>query len=262
MTCSIQPLVDAALPNTTVVLPDGEYDDAAPVVISKNLTIQGSRNAVVHSEFYISSAVVRFDGFTLEMNKEGAPARDGVSTVYPQNGMVTVLGGATLWADDLEVHLVPGLTGYALQKNAFHVVGSVLQLRAVTQFSRVDWRNSTYQVIELLYNSYANIFDVSGQGVAMNIVANTANSPLGAGGAAIQVMGSKVTLSGANMFNNNPSGPNPPSQSGVYGISAGRDSYVQIGAGRYTTVQGFGPNNALVLDPTSHSWVAPGSQIN
>lgn len=254
---ALQPLIDAASPNAIIALPDGEYDDATPVYIRKDVTLSGSRNAIVHSEFQITGGVVvRFNGFTLDMNKVGAPARNGVTNVYPQNGMVVVMGGSTLWADDLEVHLQPGLTGYALQKNAFHVVGAMLQLRAVTQFSRVDWRNSPYQVIELLYGSYANLFSVTGDvsNSPLNIVSGTSatGSPLGSGAAAIQIAGSKLTMSGANLFNFG---------TATMGVYAMRDSYVQIGAGVYTTVQNFGVD-AVLTDPSSRKYIAPGNVVN
>lgn len=256
----LQPLIDAAVPCATITLADGQYDDPSPVYIRKDVTITGSRNAIVHSEFQIIGGVnVHFSGFTLEMNKEGAPARNGISNVYPQNGMVVLLN-STLWADDLEVHAVAGLTGYALQKNAFHVHNGNLQLRSVTQFSRVDWRNLPWQVIELHYNSYANIFGP--ENVWINIAAAT-TKPYGA---AIEVASSKLILSGANIFNCLAGCAPNTGRSDGYGIKLGRDAFVQVGAGLVTTIQYFttpqGVNNAIFLDPTSRQWVCPTCTVN
>lgn len=259
---ALQPIINACAPAPTpctIVLADGEYDDSSPVYIRQDMGISGGRGAIIHSEMQIvDGAMVQISGVTLEMNKTGAPARSGiVNGVYPQNGFITIVN-AMLWADDLEVHLTSGLSGYALLKNAFHVINGNLQLRAVTKFSRVDWRNSPYQVIELNYDSYANIFDVSGAAVGMNILSALTVTPTGTG-AAITVTGSKLTMSGANVFNCLSGCAPNTGTTNMYGISVWRDGYVQIGAGLDTTVQYFttpgGVNNGIFLDPTARKWV-------
>lgn len=253
----IQPMIDACTTNPCdIVLADGEYDDANPVLIHRDVRISGTRNAVVHSEIQIlGGSLAHFVGFTFDMNKAGAPARNGFSSLlYPQNGMIVVMN-SLLFADDLEIHAEPGLTGNALLKNAIYVVNGQLQLRAVTQFSRVDWRNSPYQVIELLYNSYANIFDLTPTQQGMNIDGAVSASSIANYGSVIEVAGSKLTLSGANVFNCQGGCVPNTGRDGFYGVSVLRNGFVQVGAGIPTTIQFFttpaGVNNGITLDPTS-----------
>lgn len=260
---SLQALVDTCNPSPTpcelALQASTVYDDANPVYIRKDMEIYGPRSAVVHSEIQIGGgAVVRFNGFTLQMNKTGAPARTGLTSgTYPQNGFV-VVKNATLYADDLEVTVVAGLTGYALLKNAFHVVSGHLELRAVTQFSRTDWRNSPYQVIELLYNSYGSIFDVSPQGYTYSVASGTKGSNVQA---TIQVASSRLIMSGSHIYNCANGCVANNADDNIWAVNAGRDSYVQVSGGVLTTIQYFttpqGAVRGILLDQSSRQWCVP-----
>jgi hypothetical protein len=230
----IQPLIDAALPGSTIVLPDGVYDDAAPVLIEKTIGISGTRAAIVHSEFMVRNAVQFFaNGVTFDLNKIGAPSHTGKGYPFPQNGMITILG-ATAWLDDVRMQSEPGFT-----KDAIYVLNGMLNFRTVTQYSSIDWRNNTAKVIELLYGSNANIFDISGTGLSVGISAQTDSAT----GAAIFVVGSRLTYSGANMWNFGTS---------IYGIQLARMSHVLIGAGLPSSVNGFLHNCATGGDGTTN----------
>lgn len=239
----IAPLVAGVTYPASITLADGDYDDTDPVVIDKSLTIRGSRNAKIHSEFQVvSGAVVHFIGPTIEMNKVGAPQHDGFSADrFPQNGMFVVLG-SELWLDDVEMHSLPGFN-----KEAIFAIGSTVHLRTVNQFSRIDWRNNPATVIELLYGSYGNFFDISGQNLTYSIVSQ-ADSNSSANGA-INLVGSRLTLSGANLYNFG---------SGLYGVNVQRASYIQCGAGVYTSIQYFAVPIAYDATPNTH-WIAPGN---
>ncbi len=233
----LQPLIDAASRGATINLVPGQYDDAAPVVIDKTLTIQGPREAIINSEIIISDgASVGFDGLKFEMNKVGAPKKTGVGSPYPQNGMIVLLN-ATMWMDDCSMTSSAGLS-----KPAIHCTKSFINVRSRTKLSNVDWRGNDAQVIELLYGCYANFFDVTGQNVGFGIASETS----AANGAAITCVGSKMTLSGAHVYRFGTTD---------YGVSVARDGYCQVGAGLYTSVQ-F-PLGVFV-DATSRKWVAPG----
>ncbi|HEX3000473.1 MAG TPA: hypothetical protein VHR86_09595 [Armatimonadota bacterium] len=235
----LAPLIAGAPYGSSVTLADGEYDDATPVVIDHSVTVRGSRNAVIHSELQvIGGATAHFIGMSFEMNKAGATQRDGFAgDLFPQNGMIVVLS-SSLWLDDVEMR---SLTGF--NKDAIYSIGGNVHLRTVTQFSKIDWRNNPATVVELLYNSYGNFFDISGTNQAYSILSS-------APGNAISVFGSRLTMSGSNIFNYGPSA--------AYGVSANRASYIQCGAGVYTSIQNFAV--PIFFDATPDSkWIAPGN---
>lgn len=233
----IQPLIDAATPNSTIVLSPGEYDDALPVIINKNIKLQGPREAVIHSEFQLYNASVGFDGLKFQMNKVGAAQKTGIGSPYPQNGMITALN-AILWMDDCSMVSLPGFS-----KPAYHSVNSFANIRSRTKLSNIDWRGNDAQVIELLYNSYANIFDTTGQNVTFGVASQTS----AANGAAISCAGSDLILSGAYVYKFGTSN---------VGVTVARKGYCQVGAGVYTWI-GF--PTPVQLDATSTKYVAPGS---
>jgi hypothetical protein len=223
----LQPLVDGCNARPCVInLADGIYDDLTPVVIAKTVTIRGSRNAIIHSEFQvIDGATAHLIGVTLEMNKVGAIQHDGYSgDVFPQNGMFVVLNSA-LWLDDVDMRTCsPNCpAGLTLNKAAVYAIGGVIHLRTVTKLSRVDWRGNAANVMELYYGSYANVFDVSGQGLTFGIASEMYN-----GAPAIMVASSRLVLSGAHMYRFG---------SSTIGVKASRNSYVQCGAGLATSIQ-------------------------
>ncbi|MEB2589696.1 hypothetical protein [Bacillus cereus] len=239
----LAPLITNANYGASVTLADGEYDDATPVVINHSVTIRGSRNAVIHSEIQIiDGATAHFVGVSFEMNKAGAPSHDGfVGDTFPQNGMIVVLS-SSLWLDDVEMRSLAGFN-----KDAVYVVAGIAHLRTVTQFSRIDWRLNTATPVELLYGSYGNFFDISGANLAYNILSGASNSTQG--NAAIFVVGGKLTISGANIFNFG---------TALYGVQAARASYIQCGAGVYTTIQNFSVPIFFDMTPNT-KWIAPGN---
>jgi hypothetical protein len=242
---SLQPLVDSCANPCFITLAAGTYDDADPVRLTKDVTISGSRAAVVHSEFIISNgANVHIVGITIEMNKIGAVQRNGYPVgPFPQNGMIVVLN-SVLWLDDVEMHVAPGMT---FNKDAIYAIGGVLHLRSVTEFSRIDWRNNTASVLELLYGTYTNIFDNTPNRVGYSIAASSSSSTQGV----IVSVGGHLQLSGSHIYNFGTTNT---------GVSIGRAGYFQCGAGLYTTIQGVSvpvfydasPNTSYYAPPVNY----------
>lgn len=234
----IQALVDAANPGDLITLADGVYDDLNPVVIRKDITIVGSRNAIVHSEMQILSGVnVHLIGFTWEMNKVGAPSHNGYNAVpsYPQNGLCVIIN-SSLWCDDMDVRWA---SGGSTTKTAFHAFRSGIHFRTQTQFSRIDWRGCPAPIMEVFYGSYVNIFDNTGvQG--LNLLSGSSSK-------AIYLVGGDAVMSGAHLYNYG---------TGPVGVGVHRDGYFQFGAGFPTSIQGF--QTPIQLDgTTSRQWTAP-----
>ena len=232
MTTALQPLVDAAAFNGQITLIEGEYDDANPVYITKNIEIQGPRTAKVHTEFVIcNGAAVRFNGFTLEMNKAGAPAFTGDIIPYPQNASVMVIN-SSLWSDDVEFR-----TTGTFGKGAIEAMNGFVNLRSVNIFSRIDWRNSTDPLMKLLYGSVCNAFGQDSSNLAFNFISGSTTR-------AIDIINSDFMMSGSHLSNFG---------TGPIGLNLQRDSFVHIGVGLPSTLIGFStPTN---LTDTSRKFI-------
>ena len=134
---------------------------------------------------------------------------------------------ASFWYDDPDWTCASGI-----HRQAIHAIGSYVSLRAVTQYSRINWSGSNERLMSLLYNSYANCFRISSNpDHALGLSGTTTASPY-----LLEVASSKLILSGAHVWN---LGSTP------YGVGASRDSYVQVGSGFYTSINNF--NTAPVL---------------
>lgn len=238
MSTALQPLIDDIANGGTLTLADGDYDDTGVVSVHKDIEIAGSRNVKIHSEFRLGGgATVRFNGVTLEMNKQGAPSFTGVP--YGQNAQIENVF-ADLYCDDC----VLTTTG-SFGKFAVEAIKGNVHLRSINQFSKIDWRNCNNQgAVRLLYGSYCNMFgdpsDINNKSFNINI----GSAPNGG----VIVVGSHFLMSAANISN---FGTSP------LGINASRDSFVYIGVGAYCSVQSFG--QSVELGDTSRKWVANGS---
>lgn len=245
---SIGDLVEKTRCGGTVILDPGEYDDPTPVEIdNKRITIVGPREAIVHSEFTIYNSYVVFVGFTMEMNKVGAPQHTGkVWPDYPQNGMVTALN-SQFWSDDVlwNSFKPPGWNGETIfSKCAIHSVNGFTRVSAVNSNAPIDWRGNDAAVIEHLYGGVLYLIDNTHRDLTVGIQPGTSE----ANGAAVSIVNGDCVMSGAHIYD---SGTTP------YGVSVARDGFLQVGAGLYTTINKPFP---VALDATgSRKWVAPGS---
>lgn len=247
---SLWEMIGDAQPGDVLTLPPGAYDHDDVIRIRKDLVLTGPREAIVRPEFAVTNgAEVIINGVRIERNKIGAPQKTGtVVPRYPQNGHFVLLNSA-LWLDDVEMVCLGNGATHA-NKRAIECRNSNLAIRSVTKFSKIDWRNSTEKVITLYDSSYAQLFGLTGD-LTWSLVAGTANGM----GAALEVVGSKAILSGSHFYN---FGSTP------YGASVSRDSYLQVGAGFYTSIPRlpaqYGFQQPVIVDmTTSRMWVAPGS---
>lgn len=250
MTSQLAPLVKSWQGTTTITLQPGEYDDDEPVVIAnKVLTITGPRDAVVHSEFTLYNSYLVFDGFTMEMNKIGAPQRTGIVwPAFPQNGMVTSLN-SQFWSDDVlwrswkpDDWLEEG-GPTQFNKCAYHGEGGFARFMTRTKRSPIDWRGNDAQVLEQYYGGVLYLYGKDNDNITLGIQPGTSPEM----GAAVSIVNARLIMSGSHIYDNGYS---------LIGVSGARDSYVQVGSGLDATIQKPIP---VLLDESSRKWVAPGS---
>lgn len=248
MSTPLQPLIDAAQSGDIITLPDGEYDDVDRVMINKSIKLQGTRNAIIHSEIICHQVEFAIKGLTFLMNKVGGPQLTGDPLPFPQKGMITVLNGI-FWSDDCSMRTyspLPAGQQITFSKPAVHLVKTFANICSRSMLSNIDWRNNDAEAIQVTYGSTCNLFDNTPDGQTFGIAYQTA-----AGLAGISLASSECNLSGAWLYR--------------YGASdvamrIARNSKSVIGTGRNAGLSNpSNPFQQITVDQSSQKTVSAGS---
>ena len=170
----LRPLIDATPAGGTIVLSAGIYDSDDPILIRKDVRIEGPATATLQAELQVIGVTVQITGVTIhQIPRTAATVADVAPWTY-QDAQIVVRSGGQLWIDDLTADAAPG----SAKSFLYSAAGSVF-IRAVHKPTIISYAGVPAITIKSWYNSYLMLISFIQNGPSIRVGVYTSGLPAG-----------------------------------------------------------------------------------